>query len=538
MACQLVGDGQHGLIDDFDDLDLIGEPVDGRAGTWYVYTDESQGCAELSVESEEGGGSLRVTGEGFSNWGAGVGLGMAWNQQQQEVCTYDASAYGGVRFRVKGNAEVRLVVTNQDSIFQSLDGNCPDAEGCYDRYGRTITPSSDWQEVEVDFCSLTQEGWGTQLPAFNPATITAVNFNVRSLEPFDVWIDDLTFLPKTAEGLAECPAVCPEDQLPLDVDYDARTTPYQGGAPGLEIHTFEQSTPDCGPLVRRYLDYVPSALGPKSSAPVVMLLPGTSSDAESFHDFMTKENFVELADRDEFIVVYANAAPGPSTRSDWPNGGRFWLPYEFEKQVDDLAYLELVVDDLVAREVIDGSNPLFLVGHSNGGGLALEAAMAAPSLYRGIAALMPYNGNPPRLPATDVAIELDRFFFGFSHDDPDLPEGYDDFAEPMIQAWSEALGLSTEELENPTVEALADQVVEGKDYTGNNAVALRTRDSRAVRKTYGSGRQVRVLEFDHAGHFLPVRDPYEDEALISAYGFRNQDVDTSQQVWDFFKSSL
>ncbi len=534
--CGARATGDSPLLDDFADGNLMISPLEQRSGQWYVYTDETRGCVNLSIQGDTS--ALHVTGEGFSDWGAGFGTALGWSAAAGNACTYDLSAYSGVRFRARGSASLYMNLATRDSNPENLGGSCEDGEGCYDRHGRTVLLTSSWQDFSVDFCTLSQEGWGASLPAFDPTTVTNLNFHVRSTQAFEVWIDDVEFIPHEGSEPQACGPLCPLDRLPAGLEYDPAETPKQGGAPGLELLTFEQPTPDCGPLLRRYLTYVPDSLDDGTDAAVLLVLPGTSSDAESMHSFMTGERFVTLADRDGFIVAYANGAPGPYTVSERPNGGRFWLSNQDSAQVDDREYLRLIIDDLQQRGTISGDNPVFLVGHSIGGGLALAAALESPQLYQGIAPIMPFEGIPPREPDPEEEYALDRFLLAYTHGDPDLPAGYHDYLEPLAVAWAEALGLSTQD---PEEQMLPDQVVEGEGYGGDHPIALRTRDSRVTRIDYtsaNSDRAVRVLEFDRAGHFWPMPNPYEDAQLVWRYGFRNQDINLGDQVWDFFKSSL
>ncbi len=534
--CGVGATGDDPLIDDFEDGDLRAHVGDARDGEWYVYTDETDGCIDLGIESDDSS-VLHAQGQGFSNWGAGFGLSFKWNPARQTNCLYDAKAYSGIRLRARGNAALRLAIGTKTSTFESLGGNCPDAEGCFDRYGRALSLTSKWQTFQIDFCSLAQEGWGTGLLPFSPDEVTALDFLVRSTNHFDVWVDDIEFIPRADGSAQSCAPLCPLDQLPAGIAYDPAKTPTQGGSAGLSLFTFEQQSRDCGTLVRRYLSYVPKSLGESTDAPILLLLPGTSSDAESMHQFMTGGRFVELADRDGFVLVYANAAPGAYTVAERLNGGRFSLDASDNPEVDDTEYLKLIVDDLIERGLVSGDNPLYLAGHSIGGGLALEAAMADPERYRGVAAIMPFDSSRPKEPDASTDYALERLLVAFTHDDPDLPTGYDSLLPPLISKWADVLGVSGKETAE---EEFEDRVVEGDQYRGDDATALRTRDSHAKRrdlKDPESGRSVRVLEFDHAGHFWPMQGPYEDDAVLSEYGFRNQDLDMSDQIWDFFKTA-
>jgi poly(3-hydroxybutyrate) depolymerase len=84
-------------------------------------------------------------------------------------------------------------------------------------------------------------------------------------------------------------------------------------------------------------------------------------------------------------------------------------------------------------------------------------------------------------------------------------------------------------------------VKEGDDYRGARPNALLTRDSHGEQVDYGNDpakAQVKVLSFDHAGHLWPVATPADRQQEIGEFGLRNQDVDMSDVVWEFFRSSL
>jgi hypothetical protein len=71
---------------------------------------------------------------------------------------------------------------------------------------------------------------------------------------------------------------------------------------------------------------------------------------------VTQTRFEALADRDGFVVVYGNAAPGAATVPERPNGGGFRRAIGADTEVDDLSYLRLVIEDLVSQGVITGAN--------------------------------------------------------------------------------------------------------------------------------------------------------------------------------------
>ena len=204
--------------------------------------------------------------------------------------------------------------------------------------------------------------------------------------------------------------------------------------------------------------------------------------------------------------------------------------------MDDFAYLEMLIADLVAKGAISGKNPVFLAGLSDGGGLAHMAALKAPTRFQGIAEIMPFPGPKVPLPPAQGGFTLQRVLVAYSETDPGMEAGYAGQLAKLGPAWAAALGLGA-----PRATTLPNTVKEGAGYRGSSPNAKRTMGSRAHQLDYGSataGPRVRVLSFDHAGHLWPVANPPDREQEITQFGFRNQDTDMSDVVWDFFRSSL
>jgi poly(3-hydroxybutyrate) depolymerase len=291
------------------------------------------------------------------------------------------------------------------------------------------------------------------------------------------------------------------------------------------------------------LTYVPRRLAARTSAPIVIALHGWGSSAESFRDFQTHAGFEPLADRDGFIVVYGNAAPGSATSVRVPNSGAWRQPRTADDEVDDVAYLDTVLDDLRSRQIVDGSNRVFLVGQSNGGGMVIEAARLRPNRYTGFAAMMPFAGLSPASPAVLDVGHLSRILFAYSATDPGLPAGYVSTLRPLADRWAAALGFSPAAIAAPTRTALVDRVHEGDGYEGSLPAALATRRSHGEQLDLraagapASAPALRILAFDHAGHFWP--HPTQDTLpfILEKWGLRNQDLDAADAVWSFFKDA-
>ncbi|MBN2525485.1 MAG: prolyl oligopeptidase family serine peptidase [Deltaproteobacteria bacterium] len=351
---------------------------------------------------------------------------------------------------------------------------------------------------------------------------------------------------------------CPMDVVPLPENSRPEETDWPLPLPaGLTLHTFDQGTPRCGPIRRRYFQFVPASLPAGSGAPVVMALHGSEGNAESFEGFYSHGRFVDLATQNGFIAVYGNAAPGPRSSTDPHilNAHTWRTSIDDDGQVDDVAYLELVLNDMKSRGVISGDNDIYLVGLSNGGGMVLTAAAKRPDMFKGIASFMPFVGWEPFIVPDLTGTGLDRIIIGISEHDPVLnavysehlncpePSGcakYDDILSSLPADFAKAMGLPMDVIGNPTVVQLPNVVNEGADYAGDNPVALRTRNSTAtqldMRAGDGSGR-LRLLKFVQGGHLWPSSIGDSDDGLNESFGFRNQDIDAADAVWDFFKEN-
>ena len=507
---------------------------------WFSYSDGTAGGVlhqETSI-SDAGQRALHVTASGFRDWGAGVGVALGASSAQRP-CDVDASAYSGVRFRARGRGTLRFAVASVPSIPIADGGSCTRGPACYDFPGANVGLNSDWATFELPFCNLTPVGWGKASARIDPRRLFSLHFRFAEGMAHDVWLDDIELVPRSAASeAARCGPICPLASVPPGANIEpARLSPEHAAA-GLSVHTFEQATKSCGALTRRYLEYVPKRLPKRSQAPVVILLHGSAASAEGFRDFQTHARFEALSERDAFIVVYGNAAPGPSS-TNWPNSGSWNQSPEPSDEVDDVAYLDEVAQDLVRRQVIDGENPIFLVGQSNGGGMVLEAARLHPERYAGVAALMPYVAPSSKSVTLPKPTRLSRVFIAYSSADPGLPTGHALVLRGLADDWARALGIPPSAIATPMRTPLPNPVDEGASYSGHLPNALATRQSRGEQLDLVSlegarAGVVRLLIFDHAGHFWP--NPVQDSwpLALEKWGLRNQDIDAADAVWDFF----
>src|SRR5687768_2429853 len=131
------------------------------------------------------------------------------------------------------------------------------------------------------------------------------------------------------------------------------------------------SLPSAGPMVagaaggssvadRPYGLKVPDGADDDAPLPLVVLLHGYTSNGATQSAYF---GLPAEADRSGFLLAFPN---GTRDRV----GNRFWNATDaccdfFGSGVDDVAYLDAVIDDIAAKHPVDPSR-IFLVGHSNG----------------------------------------------------------------------------------------------------------------------------------------------------------------------------
>jgi len=180
--------------------------------------------------------------------------------------------------------------------------------------------------------------------------------------------------------------------------------------------------------------------------------------------------------------------------------------------------------------VIAGDNRVLLVGHGEGATMALHAAAQRPDLYSAVAAVMPVAAiAAPRLEAD---AKLSRVLFISIGDE----------MRAAVHDWALSLGITHKAIEAARAQNLADRASEGRDYAGDALVALRSRSSRVrrvdIETSDDGGAKIRALFVsENAGRFVPMPQPDSAE-LVTEFGFRNQDIDSADEIWSFLRGAL
>jgi poly(3-hydroxybutyrate) depolymerase len=240
------------------------------------------------------------------------------------------------------------------------------------------------------------------------------------------------------------PRPCPLAEAPSTAALAPEQADFGVERAGLVVHTLDLPTASCGPLRRRYVALVPRSLPPRTNAPVVLVLHDTGSSAEAMRAERSVGQFDDEARRAGFVLVYANGAPGAASVPNLLNSGGWQTDQQAHPEVDDEAYLEAVVTDLGARDVIGGHNPVVLVGYAGGATMALAAAVDQRNRYAAVVAWMPppaamglvpnvASARPPHV----APPQLSRALFVLGRDAWSGPS-----AHGLARGWAAAFGIT------------------------------------------------------------------------------------------------
>lgn len=207
------------VIDDFEDGDANLPAIGGRNGGWWTAGDATLGASMVPEQTDLSGelaapellpkprcGShyaMRVTGQGFSDWGAALGAAFAWGTQpngDSGTVAYDASSRTGIEFWAKigdtSTNEVRYQVSDVNS--EPTGGVCVDngavGEQCYDSFGTPLTGlDTTWRHFKIPFGGLSQRNFGLPEQGLATNAVYQLTFNFMTASPFDFWVDDVAF---------------------------------------------------------------------------------------------------------------------------------------------------------------------------------------------------------------------------------------------------------------------------------------------------------------------------------------------------------
>jgi polyhydroxybutyrate depolymerase len=119
---------------------------------------------------------------------------------------------------------------------------------------------------------------------------------------------------------------------------------------------------------RPYRLKTPTALDPSRTYPLVLVLHGWGGASEHIERYYQLD---QLVDERGFLVAYPEGTEETHKRHFWGGHRRFWNATDaccnfYGSSVDDVAYLDAVIDDVSAHYRVDPKR-VFVMGLSNGG---------------------------------------------------------------------------------------------------------------------------------------------------------------------------
>ena len=203
-----VSKGGFLTLDDFEEAPTAWSPAggiginwpaqDGRTGAWTQYA-STPGKLEVAATDTNGGspGSKQAL-----HYSGGPGTFEATLALPMGSSCYDASAYDGISFWVKGNAgagngKIKFNLHTPVSEPKESGGAC--TAGCYDHFAKMIDVTPGWTHYQIKWADFARTDCKSPTPpipdGFEPhKQIVALSFSVGDMNKgFDYWIDDVTF---------------------------------------------------------------------------------------------------------------------------------------------------------------------------------------------------------------------------------------------------------------------------------------------------------------------------------------------------------
>lgn len=261
---------------------------------------------------------------------------------------------------------------------------------------------------------------------------------------------------------------------------------------------------------RRYLLYVPKGYSSDQPVPVVLNFHGGAGHPAAQVE-LTGMN--RTADRHGFAVVYPFGSGVLERRILTFNAGTC-CGYARDKTVDDLAFVEALLDDLSRAVCIDRTR-IYATGHSNGGmmahrlGCQLSEEIAAVASVAGPIGLTGCHPSRP-MPVLHIHGTADR-----------------------CAPYGGGAGASRHAGKFRSVEDTRKIWLSADDCSGEPEVSFSEGDTTCLRWTECAGRsEVVICTIAGGGHAWPGAASYPSQRICG--GELSDDLDANEMIWSFF----
>ena len=142
-----------------------------------------------------------------------------------------------------------------------------------------------------------------------------------------------------------------------------------------------------GGLTRDYLEYVPSIYNGSTPVPIVLCLHGLGDNMNNFFGIGMKF----IADTANFIVITPEAKVDALAGGTAWNSGASYFGFQFSQTVNDVGFLNALLDTLIANYNIDQTR-IYACGFSLGGFMCQRLACESTSRFAAIASVSGTQG--------------------------------------------------------------------------------------------------------------------------------------------------
>jgi polyhydroxybutyrate depolymerase len=273
----------------------------------------------------------------------------------------------------------------------------------------------------------------------------------------------------------------------------------------------------------RYTVQVPKGLDRDRRVPLVLILHGSGGTGPMYLD---RCGWAEKADREGFVAVAPTGLPPrPQRIANSITNPHIWNTGQVRDgvpraKVDDKVFFVALLDAIAKRVPIDPDR-VYVIGHSNGAGMAFQLGAELSDRFASIAAYAGYCWLPEPKPAHPRST-----FFLVGTDDPLTPLEGGGVRPPWgatrpvpsvadsLARWAKGLGCPTE----PEVLSDKDGVKKMRYGPAKNGVALT------------------AWYIDGQGHLWPGgSEPVLPTVANVVFGPSGDKVNATDVIWDFFK---
>lgn len=270
---------------------------------------------------------------------------------------------------------------------------------------------------------------------------------------------------------------------------------------------------------RSYILYVPKSYDGTQKWPLVISMHGYGTNA-AFQ--MALSNMNPVADTGRFLIVYPQGTLFRHTVPGFPPQGLGWyfgVPDDTEffpvETTNDVAFISTLIDSIGRKFKVD-STRIYATGWSNGGFLS---SVLACELSERIAAVAPVAGTIHKLRPCNPKRKVPILH---THGTSDVFVAYENGAPSTsvkgapsyLEFWRSLYGCG----ENPLVQSVSNRVL-----GDSSTVKIFTWPNCAVELVHH--------QIINGGHHWPGGA----DLLPPPLGYKNQDIVTSTEIWNFFK---